>query len=153
MLCDRCGKNAAVCVVKRNRPGAGAEQALCFRCLLEDEYGSEFVEMLRSLGAFDGIPKRCSKCGTSYAEFSATGRLGCASCYDEFKAELEPLIERLHGASRHKGKVPFRARVRIREEAERLESALKVSLSESDFDEACRILERMEELGLLISGR
>ncbi len=52
---------------------------------------------------------RCPQCGLSYGEFRQVGRLGCPHDYQAFRAELVPLLERLHRAARHVGKSPRRA--------------------------------------------
>jgi len=49
---------------------------------------------------------RCGACGLAYTEFRSRGRLGCPACYDVFRAALEPLLEKIHGQSRHVGKAP-----------------------------------------------
>ncbi len=46
--------------------------------------------------SFQHVPgdAACPYCASTYRNFLATGRLGCAHCYDEFAADLEPLIEK-----------------------------------------------------------
>jgi protein arginine kinase activator len=51
---------------------------------------------------------RCPECGLSYGEFRQAGRLGCPHDYQAFRAELTPLLERIHRAGRHVGKSPRR---------------------------------------------
>lgn len=48
----------------------------------------------------------CTECGLTYATFRNRGRLGCPSCYDAFRAHLEPLLEKIHGGKAHVGKSP-----------------------------------------------
>jgi protein arginine kinase activator len=40
------------------------------------------------------------------AEFRSKGRLGCPRCYDAFRAELLPLLQRIHEAQAHTGRLP-----------------------------------------------
>jgi protein arginine kinase activator len=42
-------------------------------------------------------------------QFRSDGRLGCPSDYDTFRVGLEPILLRIHRATRHVGKVPRRA--------------------------------------------
>jgi protein arginine kinase activator len=49
---------------------------------------------------------RCPFCGGTSDEYMQTGLVGCAKCYDFFRAELDPHIERLQGGTTHEGKVP-----------------------------------------------
>src|SRR5262245_14885522 len=46
----------------------------------------------------------CPACGVKYMEFRAEGRLGCPHDYDVFRGPLEPLLRRIHRATRHVGK-------------------------------------------------
>ena len=42
----------------------------------------------------------------SVAEFRNKGRLGCAECYEVFRGPIAELLERVHGAIEHIGRVP-----------------------------------------------
>src|SRR5215813_7651018 len=57
-----------------------------------------------------GAPSReCPVCGLKFVEFRNSGRLGCPHDYQEFREELLPLLENIHGdPPRHNGKVPRR---------------------------------------------
>ncbi len=48
----------------------------------------------------------CPDCGMSLDEFRKKGRLGCARDYEVFKAHIGDLLERVHGARAHVGRVP-----------------------------------------------
>lgn len=48
--------------------------------------------------------KTCPVCGTTFAEFRQSGRLGCAYDYVCFKEDIEPLLVNIHGAKSHLGK-------------------------------------------------
>jgi protein arginine kinase activator len=50
----------------------------------------------------------CPTCGIKYMEFRADGRLGCPDDYEVFRAGLVPILQRIHRATRHAGKVPHR---------------------------------------------
>jgi protein arginine kinase activator len=54
--------------------------------------------------------RSCPTCGHKYVEFRHSGRLGCPHDYDAFRAELLPLLERIHRSTRHAGKSPRRGR-------------------------------------------
>jgi len=51
----------------------------------------------------------CPGCGLTPADFRAKGRLGCPRCYETYRAELMPLLGRIHEAHRHSGRLPGRA--------------------------------------------
>jgi protein arginine kinase activator len=50
----------------------------------------------------------CPTCGIKYMEFRADGRLGCPADYEVFRSGLVPILQRIHRATRHAGKVPRR---------------------------------------------
>ncbi|MCA8950935.1 MAG: UvrB/UvrC motif-containing protein [Planctomycetes bacterium] len=50
----------------------------------------------------------CPGCGLSTQEFRSRGRLGCPRCYETFRAELLPLLQRIHEAQSHRGRLPGR---------------------------------------------
>lgn len=49
---------------------------------------------------------KCKGCGMSVDEFRSKGRLGCAECYEVFRGPIAELLERVHGAMQHIGRVP-----------------------------------------------
>lgn len=50
--------------------------------------------------------ERCSRCGLTSGEFQRLSRFGCAGCYDVFGAALDPWLQKIHGAVRHRGRLP-----------------------------------------------
>ena len=56
---------------------------------------------------------RCPTCGASFEEITQSGKIGCADCYQTFRSQLMPVIQRIHGTTRHKGKVPGGSALRI----------------------------------------
>ncbi len=48
----------------------------------------------------------CPTCGMTFSQFEDKGKAGCAQCYRAFSGEMKILLRRLHGSSRHKGRVP-----------------------------------------------
>ena len=47
---------------------------------------------------------KCSFCGGTLRDFRASGRLGCAHCYEAFEKSMRELLRRVHGNSRHVGR-------------------------------------------------
>jgi protein arginine kinase activator len=48
----------------------------------------------------------CAGCGLQLEEFRRKGRLGCPQCYTAFAAHLGEVLERVHGARQHVGRLP-----------------------------------------------
>jgi len=83
----------------------------------------------------------CPTCGIKYMEFRAEGRLGCPADYAVFKTGLEPILERVHRATRHVGKIPRRSRAPARDEADllALRQKLRRAIECEEFEEAARL--------------
>src|SRR6185369_5737226 len=52
--------------------------------------------------------RECPLCGIKFVEFRNSGRLGCPHDYQEFREDLLPLLENIHGETKHCGKTPRR---------------------------------------------
>lgn len=48
---------------------------------------------------------RCPRCGTSSMDLLNLG-FGCSDDYEIFASGITPWLEKYHGASQHKGKIP-----------------------------------------------
>ncbi|MCD8372545.1 MAG: hypothetical protein LUD27_04520 [Clostridia bacterium] len=109
-------------------------------------------------GLFGSTPKprktQCPVCGMRYSEFERTGLLGCPACYDIFKDELMPYIERIQGKVEHVGKVGVNSReqeltAKLKELQEKLETAMR----EGRNADAQKIYAQMANVISLMSGR
>ena len=112
MLCTKCGKRRATVHMKQRLNGQEIEEYLCEECAeslwsfgtldLNKLFSSHFAPSARQTLV-------CPSCGMSLADFNSSGRLGCSDCYQSFASQLLPVINKLHGARRHSGKVKLRA--------------------------------------------
>ncbi|MCR9245610.1 MAG: UvrB/UvrC motif-containing protein [bacterium] len=50
----------------------------------------------------------CPGCGMTVSEFRSKGRLGCPRCYETYRNDLVPLLQRIHEAQSHRGRLPGR---------------------------------------------
>jgi|GEM_PF-2512378 len=99
MKCSRCRKNRAQFIVRLALDNKLSELKLCPDCLAlkEEELGLKKGELaLYALPVTepDKPPRmaralKCRHCGTSYAQFRLTLKLGCPQCYKYFKTQLE----------------------------------------------------------------
>jgi protein arginine kinase activator len=127
MLCQNCQKNVAKIHVTElqadgsNEKAAGAqgfqEQHLCEVCAESLDLPSmpsakkttQEIWKLLQIAAQQTRKKSgpaCPDCGMTLDEFRKKGRLGCARDYEVFKAHVLEILERVHGARRHVGRVP-----------------------------------------------
>lgn len=91
----------------------------------------------------------CPGCNMSQAELRKVGRLGCPQCYEVFGKDLEPTLERIHGAIRHKGRLPGNQSTEERDRMERiqsLQSRLESAIRSEQFEVAADL---RDELGTL----
>jgi protein arginine kinase activator len=83
-----------------------------------------------------------------FVEFRNTGRLGCPHDYDAFAEELTPLLENIHGDSRHAGKTPRRLPQtrHTQSELSRLRRELQSAVSQEAYEEAAKIRDQIRTL-------
>ena len=96
-LCQACAESLGF--VQSNTPIKMSPE------LLEDLLGA----VKGGAGAGSTRGKRdlaCPGCGMTPADFKQKGRLGCARCYDALRQELVPLLQRVHEATSHRGRIP-----------------------------------------------
>jgi protein arginine kinase activator len=79
------------------------------------------------------ITLQCEICGMTYEEFTHMGKFGCRNCYNAFGSKLIPIFRRVHGNTKHTGKVP--AKYRIEKKTAKEISSLKLQLEQSIRDE------------------
>jgi protein arginine kinase activator len=97
----------------------------------------------------------CPACGIKYMEFKAEGRLGCPEDYTVFRDALLPLVERIHRAVRHRGKVPpnaarhAAAQTELRDLRQRLRRAVEAEAYEeaAQLRDAIKLKEAADEPG------
>jgi protein arginine kinase activator len=115
MVCDVCKEGDVVIELTQVEGAEVRHLHLCERCAAERGVETtlaaakpqigEFLQAVHqqvALGADDG--GQCTFCGGTLRDFRASGRLGCAHCYDAFEKSLRELLRRVHGSSRHVGR-------------------------------------------------
>lgn len=152
MLCQRCKKNQATVSYVEEINGEKFGYNLCLKCYTEMFGGFNTAVNNDILAGLFGQPARrrertCPVCGTSYSEFERTGLLGCASCYDVFKEELMPYIERIQGKVVHVGKVGQDAREQdLTRKLSRLQEELERAVREKRYTDAQSINLKISEV-------
>jgi protein arginine kinase activator len=88
----------------------------------------------------------CPSCGVKYMEFKAEGRLGCPHDYAVFRDPLLPLLEKIHRATRHKGKVPPNAARHAARQAELMElrQKLRRAVDAEAYEDAARLRDQIK---------
>ena len=159
MLCEKCGKNHATTHIRTVVNGVVREMNLCGYCAAAGGYTNishnSLAGMLASMFgevSSSGIGKntvKCSVCGVTFSDIAETGRMGCAECYKTFNQELLPYLKRVHGSTRHVGKVPNSAPLAVmpqKETVEDLRMELNRLVSEEKYEEAAVIRDKIKEM-------
>ena len=92
--------------------------------------------------------RECPVCGMKFIDFRNTGRLGCPHDYEEFKEELTPLLENIHGETRHCGKTPRRLPHTRQAQSElvQLRKQLSQAITKEAYEEAADLRDRIRRL-------
>lgn len=95
-----------------------------------------------------GPVRECEMCGIKFVDFRNTHRLGCPHDYVVFRDELVQLLEKIHGETRHCGKVPRRLPQNRQAQAElmQLRKQLLQAVHKEAYEEAARIRDRIKRL-------
>jgi protein arginine kinase activator len=92
--------------------------------------------------------RECPVCGIKFVEFRNSGRLGCPHDYQEFREELTPLLENIHGETRHCGKTPRRQPQNKQTQSEllQLRKQLQQAVTREAYEDAARLRDRIRQL-------
>lgn len=159
MLCEKCGKNHATTHIRTVVNGAVREMNLCGYCAAAGGYTelahNSLADMLASMlgeitpaGSIKNETK-CPVCGSTFSRLAETGRVGCAQCYKTFYNELLPYLKRVHGSTKHIGRVPNSAPLAIKPEegtAEALRAELNRLVAEEKYEEAAIVRDKIKKL-------
>lgn len=167
MLCDECGKNKATVHLTEIINEQITKLNLCELCAkakgsdVEQHFGiGDLLAALSDVEAAQpagtaGIPSKhkCPNCGLTYEDFKKIGRLGCGDCYAAFRANLVPLLKRIHGSTQHIGKYPDplhvkeqKASTKIHEDLEAAKQELFKAVKKEEFEEAATLRDKIKFL-------
>lgn len=156
MKCQKCPKAATLHITEVITEDQFEELHLCEECANKYLY-----EPQQKAGAKTGeVPaeegeetaalnqRECPQCGIKFVEFRNSGRLGCAHDYQEFREELLPLLENIHGETRHCGKTPRRLPQNEQTQAEllTLRKQLQQAVTKEAYEEAARLRDRIKQI-------
>src|SRR5262245_16205204 len=116
MKCQKCPKPATLHITEVLGDEQFEELHLCEECAHKHLYDPSSKEKKTAAGKAgeaggdDSVDetgalndRQCDVCGVKFVEFRNTGRLGCPHDYQSFQTELTPLLESIHGETRHCG--------------------------------------------------
>jgi protein arginine kinase activator len=147
-LCEDCAREKGVSVKAAfaadvsEKPAAGAKASI--------EIGGALEKA--SPGALQRVDDlsstSCPVCGLTFAEFRASGRLGCANDYMAFKKGLVPLLEKIHGHVEHRGKVPAHVGERIERQRKvtELRQKLNAAIQKEEYEIAADLRDQIYKI-------
>ena len=155
MKCQNCPKTATLHITEVVSDTQYEELHLCEDCaqkyLYEPSAGKapgkpgepEENEETIAIGG-----RQCEVCGLKFIDFRNTGRLGCPHDYSAFQAELSPLLEGIHGSTKHAGKTPRRLpQTRLtQQELTKLRKQLHKAVVDEAYEEAAQLRDRIRQL-------
>lgn len=155
MLCESCHEQPATVHLTTIAGGEKTEQHLCAACCQKHKQAIAVAGMNSLLaGLLQGTAQttastlRCSSCGQTYEQFRKTGTLGCAQCYQDFRTQLKPMLERIHGRVQHAGRVPKQADEinRARLHMEDLRREMERAVASEDFERAAQLRDELRAM-------
>ena len=153
MLCEKCGKNHATTHIKTVANGVVKEYNLCAYCAAKEGYTTNSLAgMLASMfgeisnSEIQKHKTQCSVCGANFSDIAKTGKVGCSECYTVFYNELLPYLKRVHGSTKHVGKVPKSYEKPQTQTVEELRSELNQLVAEEKYEQAAVIRDKIKEM-------
>ena len=134
---------------------ADYDKAIAYRYAVILRSENRLIGYLSFLGIDDTNERKCPACGTALSEYSATGLVGCAHCYETFRKELMPSVRRIHGKTLHIGKRPLGDGkfFELVEERNRLRAELERALKEKRMKDAERLNRDIREISEILLRR
>jgi protein arginine kinase activator len=154
MKCQKCHNQATLHITEIISDDQFEELHLCEQCankyLYEPQKAAGKSAPAEQAQGEESLfnQHECPQCGIKFVEFRNTGRLGCPNDYEEFREELLPLLENIHGETRHSGKTPQRLPQSKQTQSEllQLRGRLKQAVTKEDYEEAARIRDRIRQI-------
>lgn len=156
LLCQFCTTNPATIHFTEIHDGKKRELHVCEECANEKGIGSGaqiptmLVDLLEGVKrSASGNEPSCPRCGITFSEFRTKGRFGCPNDYAVFAEALEPLLDKIHGAHQHTGRLPRGQRsvsTDLHDRLLRLRRALQESVQTENYEDAARLRDEIREV-------
>ncbi len=167
MLCQICKKKEATIIITKIVGGQKTEFHLCKDCtaafsdtfsvfpLPQFDINDLLTGLLKAIDLYSKeegvVPVKeinCSNCHLTYDEFKQSGKLGCSVCYQDFREQLTPILRRLHGNSKHVGKIPHQAKGKLDKikKIKQLRKELQEVVIMEEYEKAAKIRDEILKL-------
>jgi protein arginine kinase activator len=147
MKCQKCPNAATLHITEIVSEDHVEELHLCEVCAHkylsepQPKHGQSAGSPVDDLDSPAGSARECEMCGIKFVDFRNTHRLGCPHDYVVFHAGLAPLLQRIHRADRHVGKVPHHSVLPPERQAELVElrRRLQTAIDREAYEEAAQL--------------
>ena len=143
-LCQICKQREANVYFTQIVNGQKKNMYVCRQCAGAEGVKIDLNTLIAGLLGWEGSEVdndeesviQCDRCGMTVEEFNNSGRMGCSRCYEVFYEPMQALLTRIHGNTRHRGKIPRRlerckeAEVQIEKLKEQLQECIKTEAYE-----------------------
>lgn len=159
MICEKCGKNNATTHIRSIVNGVMHEKHLCGYCAASEGYNdiksNNLSQLLSSMFGdtlsltADAQVVRCGCCGSTFADIAESGKCGCSECYATFYGQLLPYLKRVHGSTKHIGKIPNRAPLAVKQSEDTIDglrNMLNQLVREENYEQAAVIRDKIRKL-------
>lgn len=163
MMCDECGIRPAAFHLAIIENGEKREKNLCGACMTNMKTYFPSIDFTGFAGLLSGLIEAanqmgedpegdddlvCLNCGMHYEAFRKGGLLGCAHCYSAFQEPLNKILQRIHGHTRHSGRVPsgLSPVLNIDRSIDVLREQLKKAISTEAYEEAAKLRDEIRAL-------
>lgn len=161
MVCENCGSTDAVVHLTQIVNNEMSTHHLCEKCAAEkglesapDTANTPLIDVIAQMTQdtsreTQASDSECSFCGLTFDGFRQTGRLGCPHCYETFSDHLPRLLRRIHGSTKHVGKVylpPDPTASEMEKRLEGLRRKLERAVQSEDFERAAEIRDQIRAL-------
>jgi protein arginine kinase activator len=156
VICQRCKKQPATVHLTEILHNEKRERHLCEDCAREEGVAvkaqinlqdilSGMLEAHQTAGKEANLT--CPDCGITYAEFRNAGRLGCPHDYEVFAEPLSEVLQKVHGAAEHTGKMPRRAGTDLTGQRQlmQLRRQLQAAVESEKYEEAARLRDLIKD--------
>lgn len=156
MKCQKCTKAATLHITEILTEEQVEELHLCEDCAQKYLYEPQTAgKGGKSASSHHGeevdepavMNRECLFCGMKFVDFRNSGRLGCPHDYQEFRDDLLPLLENIHGETKHCGKTPRRSQNKqTQAELVQLRKQLTQAVKKEAYEDAARLRDRIRQL-------
>ena len=156
MKCQKCAKAATLHITEVLGEEQIEELHLCEECaqkyLYEPQHKQTGIKSALSSGEEPDEPaslnRECDVCGLKFVDFRNSGRLGCPHDYEVFRDDLLPLLENIHGETKHSGKTPRRLPQNKQTQSEliQLRKKLLQAVNKEAYEEAAKLRDQIKRL-------